>query len=86
MIIHKVDLPQLSEFGITITGQIYITTHPHFVQNNYGLLIYSQGILYSRYDIDFGKMFSQYFYKTKYKQARTIFFELGYINIDKGLE
>jgi hypothetical protein len=42
--------------------------------------------LYARYEIDFGRLFPQHFYKSKYKKAKTIFYEMGYINIEKGLE
>jgi len=36
--------------------------------------------------VDFGRLFPQHFYKSKYKKAKTIFYELGFINIEKGLD
>ena len=78
------DLPT-TDTDIHIKGEIYITAHPAFIEHNYGLLIYSKGLLYARYEIEFGRLFPQHFYKSKYKKAKTIFYEMGYINIEKGL-
>ena len=83
-LITKVELPTGGE--VEVSGHLYITSHPGLIEHNYGLLIYSQGKLYARYGLDFGRLFPQHFYKSKYKRAKTIFYELGYINIEKGLE
>ncbi len=39
----------------------------------------------NRFDVNFGDLFKQAFYKTKFKVATTVFANLGVINVKGGL-
>jgi hypothetical protein len=64
---------------------LYIAENEKVISDNYGVLIYQDERLINRMTDNFGELFKEEFYKTKFKKSTTIFEFLGVINIKKGL-
>jgi hypothetical protein len=56
------------------------------IDDNLGILVYYRDKLVNRLDFNFGDLFKEAFYKTKFKTATTIFPFLGIINVRKGID
>ena len=70
---------------IQIDSLLYIAENDDVIIDNFGLIIYHEGRLVNRMGHNFGDLFKEEFYKTKYKKALTVFEYLGVVNIKKGL-
>ena len=70
---------------IEIEAKLYISWNYDYFLNNLGILVYHNDRLLNRLDCNFGDLFKEEFYKTKYKKAANLFEYLGVINIKKGL-
>jgi hypothetical protein len=55
------------------------------VAGNLGLLVYFEDRLVNRLGDNFGELFKEEFYKTKFKRATTVFEYLGVVNVRRGL-
>ena len=66
---------------------LYKPTNDHeYIPQLKGILIYYRNRLINRYDCEFGNLFWEKFYRTKYRKVFPIWQRSGIINIINGIE